>query len=80
MIKTELELFNNMISVYADDPYVIEYKKLKVRPHFLDKFLLRDLFWFIVLPYNFKVYTIQNKLLVKLLEKIQNKLLGKSTH
>lgn len=34
---------------------------LKSRKHFLDKPILRDLFWFIVLPYKLKVYLKEQK-------------------
>ncbi len=27
-----------------------------MKKHILDKFILRDFFWFIVIPYNFKIW------------------------
>jgi len=32
-----------------------------MKKHVLDKFILRELFWFIVLPYNFKLYQLITK-------------------
>lgn len=32
-----------------------------MKKHVLDKFILRELFWFIVLPYNFKTISTDYK-------------------
>lgn len=32
-----------------------------MKNHILDKFILRDLFWFIVLPYQFKQWLEKNR-------------------
>ncbi len=33
-----------------------------MKKHILDKFIIRELFWFIILPYKFKVWKNENKM------------------